>query len=454
MKTFTQYIFEGKASLSRSNFSDNPIRFEKFKELISQGFEFELVDKHGSKKVVIDKAVLSVLSDDPSSIPASIDTTDGPHTIGHFFKIPELGGGKGSGGGAASTRLMESLQCLYCSLAFNVVKGNISTLHLLSDNLKSAAKYIDVDEQFDNLLNVNQQDWIDGTILAANKIYNYLGNHKYTMHRGSKFMKKIYQNKTDLMKKELGTDLNPDKWNPGDVWFVTSEGEKQINRGSGSIDDYNLLIKRLFQSRDLVGISLKKIGGSVAIDAYNIEVEVVDDKFSSFITSSKRNDFFNSIDVYLFSDKNTTIQLRAFGKITGWQAEIKEKLASGGKMSLGPINMLLRRLKHRILPDSKRVSKAAKEPNNVFWKEFHRLYEKYSDEQSMSLEDFILKATSGKMSNPQKAHSFRYSKFLGLKFIDILNGTSKRSDKDDIIKGMIRYARSSTDLSSVYIKVH
>ena len=39
--------------------------------------------------------------------------------ITNFFKDPDFGGGKGSGGGAEDTAFTESIQCYYLSLAFN-----------------------------------------------------------------------------------------------------------------------------------------------------------------------------------------------------------------------------------------------------------------------------------------------------------------------------------------------
>ena len=40
----------------------------------------------------------------------------GEKLISQFFKDPDFGGGKGSGGGAADTAVTESMQCYYLSL--------------------------------------------------------------------------------------------------------------------------------------------------------------------------------------------------------------------------------------------------------------------------------------------------------------------------------------------------
>ena len=43
----------------------------------------------------------------------------GQKSIGGFFKDPDFGGGKGSGGGSDDTAITESMQCYYLSLLFN-----------------------------------------------------------------------------------------------------------------------------------------------------------------------------------------------------------------------------------------------------------------------------------------------------------------------------------------------
>ena len=46
-------------------------------------------------------------------------TKTGQDVISRFFKDPDFGGGRGSGGGADDTAVTESMQCFYLSLLFN-----------------------------------------------------------------------------------------------------------------------------------------------------------------------------------------------------------------------------------------------------------------------------------------------------------------------------------------------
>ena len=101
------------------------------------------------------------------------------------------GENKGSGGGSTNTRIVESAQCLYCSLAFNVYKNEIDKDQLIvKSDLDKALSKIKVDSSLDEMLSIASA-WKKSSILGANKLYNELEGGSYEFHRGGGIDKEI-----------------------------------------------------------------------------------------------------------------------------------------------------------------------------------------------------------------------------------------------------------------------
>lgn len=422
-------------------------RLELFADKIKSGSEFELIN--GKKVIVLDIKdnfeMLELIKNDKKV--NKFKTNIGDLSPSQFLKTKEFGGGSGSGGGYENTSLNESAQCLYCSLIFNVLNYEIQD-EILDEDLEKAYKYIDCTETLENLKNL-KPEWIKSSIKIANALFHkYKFNEKITFHRGSEFMKKIYNIKNLLMKNEYGQILKDDKWNPGDIWLSTNKGLNIIQKKYNNLEEYNNEIKNLFLSKDLISISLKKVTNNVPIKLYNIENEYINDKLKN-IQISSTGGFFNSIDCYFISENEQKIQFRSFNGTSGWQAEIKGVNANGGKMSIGPINILLKQLNLRTLSESSEISKLSKKPTDEFYKKFHNLYKKHSPDNSLNLIEFI--NTIDSMNNEKNYdYTFRYSKYLCLELIDIVKNSGK---ENEFINGVLKYSSSNTNLSSAFIKI-
>ena len=113
-----------------------------------------------------------------------------------IFKDKDFGGGAaGSGGGADLTKITESGQCYYCSYAFNIRGGEIKKAPTIKE-LGQAARFVQADMNLYDVMDKCPDEWFDVFIKTANvivKTYKNKVSGTVYFHRGSKFMKKIYE---------------------------------------------------------------------------------------------------------------------------------------------------------------------------------------------------------------------------------------------------------------------
>ena len=142
---------------------------------------------------------------------------------------------KGSGGGSANTAIVESAQCLYCDLAFNVYKGKIDEESLISkDDFEKAYSNIEVDANLDEMLSMASA-WKKSSIRGANKLYDEFhsdGTYKFYRGKGvdaeiNKAYNRVKGDKV-VAESESIKDKVPqseDKWNPADI-IAVKDGAK------------------------------------------------------------------------------------------------------------------------------------------------------------------------------------------------------------------------------------
>ena len=270
------------------------------------------------------------------------------------FKDKDFGGGGGSGGGSADTDRTESLQCFYNAYVFNIKKSTCASES--PAQLKSASEFAHTSHGLQDCLNKGPADWIetDVYIKTANKLWEKYGrrmtkNGKVHFHRGSPFMKGLYDAKAECHKIDKASD-NPqapgsfshDKWNPGDIWATTFGSlETPLSESTSSWGDLQAEVMRLAKAGKLLGISLKKLGkGSPATaKEFNTPKQIANrDTFTyGSFKFGKTGDFFSSQDIYIDTNGGE-IQFRTFGGDTSWQGEIKGGSAAGGKIGGGNVD--------------------------------------------------------------------------------------------------------------------
>jgi hypothetical protein len=347
---------------------------------------------------------------------------------GKLSKSAEFGGGQGSGAGSVNTALAESAQAVVNAIRYNVIGRDISSKDLTSRNYSKAKSTSDVTnniEEIKEFLDSNP-DWMQSSISIANKLASsYPGNFEF--HRGSSFVDKI-DNAAKIALKETGENININKWNPADIWMVGPQA-KSIEFPT-EINSLNALIKKLFDTNQLIGVSLKKTS--------NAKLDIVNNNpkeeytYESVLSSPK------SKDAYIIYN-NGKIQFRSFNTLSGFQGEILGTTAKHGKISLGIINKLLEKINLPQTRNPNEIRELAQNPTNKFKMEFKILFDKHTQG---NFKNFYNE------SNPDG----KYSKFLALNLIDIVaSAPSKKRDK--FISLLVNYAKSQSDISSVFIKL-
>jgi len=151
------------------------------------------------------------------------------------------------------------------------------------------------------------------------------------------FMNKI----TEIINKNFGV-AKKDNWNPADIWGVRGSSKDVIikveeavygSRDSQTIQQLNSLMRGMYKSKELVGISLKKTSGKEAKwEEYNIEA----------LTLNEINDYkYNEINI-IYNLKataatqalDTAVQLRQSGGGAEYNFQITSNDTSKGSQNL------------------------------------------------------------------------------------------------------------------------
>jgi hypothetical protein len=344
---------------------------------------------------------------------------------------------KGSGGGSEATDLNESAQCWYAAVAFNGYKlESDDDFHKYAKEIESKCKTL---HSYDEISKKLTDDWIKSSIKIANymKSMTIFASKKsnYTFYHKTDIVNKISKmfNHANKLDKRFG---KIDKWNPADIWLATTTGKNIINNASVNQDwaTLNDLITSLYESKDLIGISLKKVGSNVHHKVFNYGPNEREAKLTSIIISPK------SMDGYLqftYSGDDMKMQLRSF--VGSWQGEIKGKHAAGGKIGGGGIASIMKRIGNVNL--SAFNSKQIKTRTTANDPSLNQSILDYANQLGVSVID------------PSKQTSeWRYSKFLTLEFLVEFKKLSVLK-QHLVLQELGSYAASNTDTSSVFIKI-
>lgn len=354
-----------------------------------------------------------------------------------YFK--NLKGG-GSGAGAALTKLSESSQALYAALAFHAKGGKIDSSDLSPSNFNIAKNHTDTDESFNSMVNNLPEDWIKSCIVGANKLYEVYGNNgRYTFHRGSRLVDQIEKYAWSIIKSE-GAFGNLNKWSPADIYMVRNDFDISTLLSEKTLKGLNNAMYENIKDGKLIGVSLKKItGNSAKFSKKNFP----DDRKILDIKWIKNEVNETAMDVYLHFSGGK-VQFRSFGgdvSLSGWQGEVKGASANQGKISLGPLNYILKRHGVSELPTSNESARLAVDNSERHASEMSDLFKKLKVTNE-DLTNFIM------MQSPK----YRYSKYLGLKLLDTIE-TMSSDKKDAVMEDIYLYASSQASYSAPYTKI-
>ena len=348
----------------------------------------------------------------------------------------------GSGGGAAKTALQESSQCLVNAVRYN--KGSeISEKDLTDKNYAKATKRIDTTSSLQEMVSFikNDPSWRKSLISTANALAKqFPGNFKF--YRGKGVATTIDQAAKSCLKYVIGT-ININKWNPADIWMASDNLDIDSIPQNTEIPKLNKWMKAKYKSKELIGVSLKKSGEDSKLSVYNLKEVERPEKFEGL--GPKDTNFFKSLDIYIkYTDG--LIQFRNFSNITSWQGEIKSKSAAGGKIGGGGISTVVYlQGKQDFLPQQSEVLDTCKSADEKTASDLYKKYKSISLLKSKMKEgEFIETFLSAPLSS-------KTSNYMN---IELLNRLSKMSEeeKDKFVQGLISYAKSETNLSSVFVK--
>jgi len=360
--------------------------------------------------------------------------------------IYKKGSSGGSGAGAALTKLAESSQALYAAVVFNVLGREMTIKDVTKDNFMRAASTAITDENINNMINNLPDDWINSSIAGANALFRaYKGKGKFTFHRGSSLVNAIEKTFTLINRGESAFG-NLNKWSPADIYMVGAGFNVGALQAERTLKGLNEKMFEYIQNNQLIGVSLKKITGSGRISKKNFPTD------KKITTASFRGTTTNldSMDGYIQWGSASTekIQFRSFGgdvSLTGWQGEIKGASANQGKISLGPINFILKRHGLPQLPSSSESAALAKQNKDSHCQQITQMLLSLG----VITADKIQETTSTIKNNSDK---YRYSKYLVAKLLTTVKSAPKQI-QDQVVQDFYLYASSQASYSAPYIKL-
>ena len=364
----------------------------------------------------------------------------------------------GSGAGAAVTKLAESAQCVYAAVAFGLGR-KITNADITQSNVSKFSSSFDVDGDLDKIINELPEDWINSSVLGANKLFETLSGTGYKFVRGDSVLDDgAIKNAYGRVKGQTNLS-SEDKWNPADIWAVKQSQINEIKNhlnSENTIDCLNNALLQRFNDGSLIGISLKKITSVARISAKNNQSASVRKANESAKFQKYELTFLSSMDVYFYhgSGQFDKFQARNFaGAGKGdWKLELKGATANQGKIQGTVVIELLRtagfsNISQFKIPTWEESDPKARKAEDITT-EIYNLLKEYNatklDKSKNAEED-------NKSQIAAKDKSWRYSKLAGLRFLDWLQKTC--SDKDMAMKEMYLYASSQSDASSPYYKL-
>jgi hypothetical protein len=298
---------------------------------------------------------------------------DGRHyKLNDIEKTAEFGSSGGSGLGSRDTRYVESITCVF--LAWRQLKRTDLT-ELDYDDIISlpAESYLDFRDrytQLDSRLELSQSDisrywdkWADSFIHIPNFLYRegivgsgYKNEHLLDPGKVYRFcqlsgtggavaaLRRVFR--------ERHPGINFAKWNPSDVFAVERDSEaaveEQLLKCRTNLG-LNEIVDRFFDTRQMVGVSLKKVKGSEDIKIVVNKITRPPKYKLSTIRFSRLPLATLGLEVlaerisreFGHGKEVMVVRSRDSSKMINISAEVRGKTAKHGNMSLTQINRIL-----------------------------------------------------------------------------------------------------------------
>ena len=447
----------GPGDLGGVNSDTGELRVDILKKLIKTGTPIKMVPGKGHKNdlfTVTDKILaldgLDKFTRDGKSF--SIGTHDGKNVISsHIFKSKEFGGEKGGAGpGTKATAESESAQALWCAAVTG--EGKRTYEYFTNDILsKYTNRAFTGGTNLKTMLGI-PDDWRKSSYLSAVVLLdNKFINKNMTFHRDDKNMNSIYAKKKDAYRNNDMKNLNNDKWNPGDIWAMTSDFNAD-NIPTDAVRSLNVYMLEEFIARRIVGISLKIVDkGTGTFKIYNKEVPVPTDDYKVDklqVKGAVRGTFWSTKRGTITSKEGQKLEIAANKSFGTMKIEISGKGARGGGMGYGPIEDSIEIVKLPKLESQANLIKTAKliaDPSRKGDKARRDFYNRINKFESMTRNEFDIEIE-------KKDAIWIHAKLGVITILEAFNNASA-TKANRLITRIINYAASKSEDASVYVKV-
>jgi len=358
-----------------------------------------------------------------------------------FVKSNKKSAGGGSGAADAKTTRMQELGSAW--IIRRAIKDNIKYTDWQS--IRQDPKYqelVDIYPAVDE-----DAEWLQGYFAQQKKMLEEFSSVSFDeFNREGGFMDYI----SGLVSSKYGI-AQKDTWNPADIWLVKNEAkviadiEKATNGSSAtqSIMELNAIMRKMFQSRRLVGISLKKISGKVAkYEEFNVSKATLPEDFTFDVSSMKVDLSFNGnefgtqdarvVVVGKGVEYNFQIKGNDSSKFSNLKFEPTQKGAAAARVGKAPVDMVGKLMAEngmKFVNNHNNYPKTVKEfaaKKNDFKKKFTKLKTSKVDTGVTAEKSFIENIEKGLNSN--KPH-VATAKLMEIDFLySLVSLTAKKRD--------------------------
>ena len=373
-----------------------------------------------------------------SSFPSTIVKLDDKSTVTVIYKP--------SSDAKVSTALAESAQAVYCSMAMNVKKGNLTEADLTSANFNSSMAKADVTSTLQEVEKKLTDDWISSSVLGANTLRQKYRGKQFECHRGSRKVGIIESAFNDVKKKE-GLSINLNKWSPADIYLIQPGFDPSPLKEEKTIRGLNAKMFEYLKDEKVIGVSLKKLGNTAQIKNINFPTDTDTSTFS-FVGIESPPASTSGYIVMKKGSQQMKINFRTFTASGGWSGEVivPGGTARHGKISHGPINDVLKAHGIKEITDNIPSRNLATQNSDQMANNMAKSMVKHGFIKQKDFDGIVNMIKSSNVN-------YRQSKFLVLEMFDNLPLNDKKK-MDQLVEDMYRYAGSIIKgVSGPYIKL-
>lgn len=350
----------------------------------------------------------------------------------------------------ASKGLTTDEQETLAGLFISTKLQNSNTTYSIDDLQKYGDKHTFSKHKAQQLLEKASVGWVNSSKVIAEKLYPMFKGGNYQVHQrsGSKFEASISKRAKELIK-ESGHVMGLDKWNPADIWLVKSQYANTNFNQFKSILDLNEWIADNFKKKNVIGVSLKQVGKTAKTEVFNDgnKSEVFYLRFDTGKTGFEKA---INATVHFKGEGPGSFVLRSFGRPVSINAEINGALAQGGKVGSGPLFNIVKRFDQnfRTMTHQEIASMYKRTPDRIF----EMLYDRMKKLEPQQARKYNAKSLGDAIKSKPNDLIYVISKMQSSDVVMSIEKMSKKK-KDELLAAIISYAASSTEISSMFLKV-